>query len=531
MAVDTLARALISSVLANGGGGGGGSGQDGVGVANSVVKYQLGTSGTVAPTGTWSSTIPQIEAGQFLWTRVVINYTNGTNTTFYSVSMGGEKGDNAPTITSTELVEVKNEDGYSVNALNLIMSDGTEIPFTVKVQGATGGSGEAVIINLPETAMEGTLTSDQIQILQASDANYIVFNNEIYLLQDKEHDVGYLIYTHVGHTDKDTFMIKCITVTLNTGGWVLSSLTVKPETPYVIPLVPPDATQGTFTSDQMIVLQSNRDAYIMFDNERYDPMDYEHETGHATYTHIGHSSTDKFFIKCLTVAIPAGSWVLDVREVGTGGTGVSGSSFYTYPALSESFEENKEVILLMSVLGPNADKHAYLKDEGVMTDNGYLLVLAESKPYNDPGSITALMVKDINAAPAVGIKDVEIAPDTVNHAGITYKMTVTLTDDSEIFAGDFLIPHGSSTRLKKTVIPLNQIQKVGDFWQIIVEDVDIVDSSFVKIYPSDDVTLRQLADSAAPSLPMVQVGKIMINLIRQPIHSIALTYEIMEVLA
>ena len=69
-------------------------GTDGVGVKSSAVTYQAGSSGTTVPTGTWSSSIPSVSAGQYLWTKTVITYTDGKSTTSYSVGRMGQNGAN-----------------------------------------------------------------------------------------------------------------------------------------------------------------------------------------------------------------------------------------------------------------------------------------------------------------------------------------------------------------------------------------------------------------------------------------------------
>lgn len=59
------------------------------------VTYQVGTSGTTAPTGTWSANIPTVQEGQYLWTRTIVNYSDGKSTTSYSVSYQGKNGTTA----------------------------------------------------------------------------------------------------------------------------------------------------------------------------------------------------------------------------------------------------------------------------------------------------------------------------------------------------------------------------------------------------------------------------------------------------
>lgn len=73
---------------------------DGRGVASTKVEYQASTSGTTVPTGAWSTTIPSVAAGSYLWTKTTTNYTSGTPTIGYSVArmgVNGAKGDKGAT--------------------------------------------------------------------------------------------------------------------------------------------------------------------------------------------------------------------------------------------------------------------------------------------------------------------------------------------------------------------------------------------------------------------------------------------------
>lgn len=68
------------------------AGKDGVGIRSTAITYAQGTSGTVAPTTGWASQVPNVPAGQYLWTKTVWTYTDNTNETGYSVSKIGEQG-------------------------------------------------------------------------------------------------------------------------------------------------------------------------------------------------------------------------------------------------------------------------------------------------------------------------------------------------------------------------------------------------------------------------------------------------------
>ena len=63
-------------------------------ITSTSVTYQLCASGTTAPTGTWSTSIPlATDALPYLWTKTVVSYSDGKSTTSYSVSYKGKDGE------------------------------------------------------------------------------------------------------------------------------------------------------------------------------------------------------------------------------------------------------------------------------------------------------------------------------------------------------------------------------------------------------------------------------------------------------
>ena len=82
------------SVSYKGTNGTNGSNGTSVTVSSTSVTYQAGTSGTTPPTGTWSPTVPNVANGQYLWTKTVVNYSDGKSTESYSVSYKGTNGIN-----------------------------------------------------------------------------------------------------------------------------------------------------------------------------------------------------------------------------------------------------------------------------------------------------------------------------------------------------------------------------------------------------------------------------------------------------
>ena len=71
-----------------------GSNGTSVTVKDTSVTYQVGSSGTTVPTGSWVASPPSTSAGQYLWTKTVVTYSDGKTTTSYSVSRNGTNGAN-----------------------------------------------------------------------------------------------------------------------------------------------------------------------------------------------------------------------------------------------------------------------------------------------------------------------------------------------------------------------------------------------------------------------------------------------------
>ena len=74
----------------------GSPGKDGtsVTITSQAITYQASSSGTTVPSGTWVANPPSVAKGQYLWTRTVVNYSDGKKTTAYSVGYQGTNGQN-----------------------------------------------------------------------------------------------------------------------------------------------------------------------------------------------------------------------------------------------------------------------------------------------------------------------------------------------------------------------------------------------------------------------------------------------------
>lgn len=90
--------------------------------------------------------------------------------------------------------------------------------------------GEKVSLTFPAGASSGTVTDEQLDALQANDANYIemVNDKELYYLNDPGHEEGFLTYSHVG-IENSKATIKTLTITVSAKSFVIVTTVVPTE--------------------------------------------------------------------------------------------------------------------------------------------------------------------------------------------------------------------------------------------------------------------------------------------------------------
>lgn len=95
----------------------GATGAAGNGISSTEVTYQIGSSGTTPPTGTWSTSVPNItDANPYLWTRTIFKYTNGgSSEPSYSVATRGTKG-----------AMIREHDGFESGSYKYLSGSGAE---------------------------------------------------------------------------------------------------------------------------------------------------------------------------------------------------------------------------------------------------------------------------------------------------------------------------------------------------------------------------------------------------------------------
>lgn len=74
-------------------------------LSSSAIEYQASSSGTTVPSGTWSSTVPTVQQGDYLWTRTTLTFNTGSPVVSYAVGRIGVDGTGTGTVQSVNAVQ------------------------------------------------------------------------------------------------------------------------------------------------------------------------------------------------------------------------------------------------------------------------------------------------------------------------------------------------------------------------------------------------------------------------------------------
>ncbi len=102
----------------------GANGKDGIGLTTTVITYAISTSGTTAPSTGWTSSVPSLVKGQYLWTKTVWTYTDNSSKTGYSVTYISKDGNNG-----SDGIAGKDGNGIKTTTITYVGStSGTTVP-------------------------------------------------------------------------------------------------------------------------------------------------------------------------------------------------------------------------------------------------------------------------------------------------------------------------------------------------------------------------------------------------------------------
>lgn len=162
------------------------TGTTGNGISSMATTYQAGTSNTTPPTGTWGNTPPSVGEGQYLWTKMVITYTDGSESEpVYSVAKQGKTGATGAAggkwysgtgITGTSTTEtVYSGSGVSSAVVgDMYLNTSTYNTYRCTVAGAASAAKWVYVNNI-----KGTKGDDAITMTVTSSAGNIFKNSNI----------------------------------------------------------------------------------------------------------------------------------------------------------------------------------------------------------------------------------------------------------------------------------------------------------------------------------------------------------------
>ncbi len=94
-------------------------------VTGTTVEYMVSDSGTIVPSGSWSTTIPTVPQGKYLWTKVTTTFNTGSPAVSYSVTRMGIDG--AGSVSSVNEKSPDESGNVSLSAEDIPTSGGRSV--------------------------------------------------------------------------------------------------------------------------------------------------------------------------------------------------------------------------------------------------------------------------------------------------------------------------------------------------------------------------------------------------------------------
>lgn len=106
-------------------------------ITSSSVQYTSSSSGTTVPTSGWADNLPSsVSPGDYLWTKIVINFSDGTPVAFYTAARMGLNGSGA--VSSVCGVSPDGNGNVALTATNVGALPSSYTPPVSSVNGETG---------------------------------------------------------------------------------------------------------------------------------------------------------------------------------------------------------------------------------------------------------------------------------------------------------------------------------------------------------------------------------------------------------
>lgn len=150
-------------------------------ITNQSVEYATSASGTTAPTAGWSTTIPSVAEGQYLWTRTTLTFSDGNSVVSYSVSRQGVDGNSGSDYAPNLLVDSKGPRTIKASSSNntTYMVFDFDTPIEVK-------SGDKFTVSFGNIeVLAGSPTEFTASLYNVSGAGWGTYGSSVHVTKDK----------------------------------------------------------------------------------------------------------------------------------------------------------------------------------------------------------------------------------------------------------------------------------------------------------------------------------------------------------
>ena len=114
-------------------------------VTGTTVEYMVSDSGTIVPSGSWSTTIPTVPQGKYLWTRITTTFNTGSPAVSYSVTRMGIDGTGS--VSSVNDKSPDESGNVSLSAEDIPTSSGRSVQTALDDKQETLTAGENISIS------------------------------------------------------------------------------------------------------------------------------------------------------------------------------------------------------------------------------------------------------------------------------------------------------------------------------------------------------------------------------------------------
>lgn len=165
---------------------------------SSAVEYLVSDSGTVIPSGSWSTAVPAVAQGKYLWTRTTLKFNTGSSVVSYSVSRMGRDGSGSVVTVNQVSPDSNGNVQLTPNILGAVPTNGStamtgnldlgsnKIKNVAEPEGdkdaATKGYVDAMIRDVSKTAMSTMAVGATFKLKESIIGKTTVFASMAYAL-------------------------------------------------------------------------------------------------------------------------------------------------------------------------------------------------------------------------------------------------------------------------------------------------------------------------------------------------------------